>query len=303
MKSTELPKRFQSLLHNIKDALQYTGFNPAEVKIENCDATYFISHEAAELTLTLDEREPFNSMFITRADDEYQVSMYELQQQLKATKVAQHLQFQPSFLSSKVNVSEFVETLLSYDLNDWIIRLDIGIKGANATFIQAATGRQESMLANREGKIYYTSWLKGGDSDVQVETLEEGIEALIGKPEKKEHKKSVEFVLKAIEVANMNFAGKASGLSFYLYANADVVDMGMAFMSELFPPLTVIEPSVTVHLDELTLQPSEIDIERQYELLLSEGRQVILDVLLAEEAKARASEEAQKEEPKSIIIH
>lgn len=203
-----------------------------------------------------------------------------------------------------MRVDDFVETLLSYDLKNWIIKLDFGCKGTVATFINNKTGRQESMLANLEGKIYYVSYTKGNDSkEVKVETLEEGFEAILGHAEKKEHKRTVDFVLKAIEVGNVAVAGKATGLSFYLYDDANVVDMGLAFMSELLPPLTIIEPSVTVHITELFRQPTDPEIASQYDILLNEGRHVILDVLLAEEAKAKAKEEAKQEEPKSIIIH
>lgn len=315
MKTSELPKRFQPLLISIKDALQYTGFNPAELTVEKTDnrcgdkygaryEDYIISHKEAELDLHLYDEDLFDAMFIQWGNGKRQITMYELQQRLKATKVTQHLKFHSSFTNPKVRVDDFVETLLSYDLKNWIIKLDFGHKGIVATFISGASGRQESMLANLEGKLYYVSYTKGNDGkEVKVETLEEGFEALLGHADKKEHNRTVDFVLKAVEVGNVAVAGKATGLSFYLYDDANVVDMGLAFMSELLPPLTIIEPSVTVHISELFRQPTDPEIASQYDLLLNEGRQVILDVLLSEEAKAKAREEAKQEEPKSIIIH
>ena len=257
-----------------------------------------------KLELHLYEEDLFDAMFIQWGNAKRQITMYELQQRLKATKVTQHLKFHSSFTNPKVRIDDFVETLLSYDLKDWIIKLDFGHKGAVATFINNKTGRQESMLAHLEGKLYYVSYKNGNDGkEVKVETLEEGVEALLGHADKKEHKQTVKFVLEAVEVGNIAVAGKATGLSFYLYDDANVVDMGLAFMSELLPPLTIIEPSVTLHLAELEQQPTDPEIASQYELLLNEGRQVILDVLLAEEAKIKAKEETKHEEPKSIIIH
>ena len=315
MKTTELPQRFQPLLISIKDALLYTGFNPAELTVVQSDNRcgdkygvryddYIISHKEAELELHLYDEDLFDAMFIQWGNGKRQITMYELQQRLKATKVTQHLKFHSSFTNPKVRVDDFVETLLSYDLKNWIIKLDFGHKGVVATFIPGASGRQESMLAHLEGKLYYVSYTKGNDGkEVKVETLEEGFEALLGHAEKKEHKRTVDFVLKAIEVGNVAVAGKATGLSFYLYDDANVVDMGLAFMSELLPPLTIIEPSVTIQFTEVLHTPSDVEIASQYELLLNEGRQVILDVLLSEEAKIKAREEAKKEEPKSIIIH
>lgn len=315
MKTTELPQRFQPLLISIKDALLYTGFNPAELTVEKTDIRcgdkygaryedYIISHKEAELDLHLYDEDLFDAMFIQWGNCKRQITMYELQQRLKATKVTQHLKFHSSFTNPKVRVDDFVETLLSYDLKNWVIKLDFGHKGVVATFISGASGRQESMLANLEGKLYYVSYTKGNDSkEVKVETLEEGFEALLGHADKKDHNRTVDFVLKAVEIGNTTVAGKATGLSFYLYDDANVVDMGLAFMSELLPPLTIIEPSVTVHITELFRQPTDPEIASQYDLLLNEGRQVILDVLLTEEAKAKAKEEAKQEEPKSIIIH
>ena len=315
MKTSELPQRFQPLLISIKDALLYTGFNPAELTVEKTDNRcgdkygaryddYIISHKEAELELHLYDEDLFDAMYIQWGNAKRQITMYELQQRLKATKVTQHLKFHSSFTNPKVRIDDFVETLLSYDLKDWIIKLDFGHKGAVATFINNKTGRQESMLAHLEGKLYYVSYKNGNDGkEVKVETLEEGVEALLGHADKKEHKQTVKFVLEAVEVGNIAVAGKATGLSFYLYDDANVVDMGLAFMSELLPPLTIIEPSVTLHLAELEQQPTDPEIASQYELLLNEGRQVILDVLLAEEAKIKAKEETKHEEPKSIIIH
>ena len=307
MKTSELPQRFQPLLVSVKDALQYTGFNPAELTVEKTDnryGAYLISHKEAELELHLYEEDLFDAMFIQWGNAKRQITMYELQQRLKATKVCQHLKFHSSFTNPKVRIDDFVETLLSYDLKDWIIKLDIGHKGIVATFISGTSGRQESMLAHLEGKLYYVSYAKGNDAkEVKVESLEEGFEALLGHADKKEHKQTVKFVLNAVEVGNIAVAGKATGLSFYLYDDANVVDMGLAFMSEFLPPLTIIEPSVTLHLAELEQQPTDPEIASQYELLLNEGRQVILDVLLSEEAKIKAKEEAKHEEPKSIIIH
>lgn len=307
MKTSDLPQRFQPLLISIKDALIYTGFNPAELTVVQTDnryGAYLIEHIEAELQLHLYDEELFDAMFIKRGKVHQQITMYELQQRLKATKVTQHLKFHSSFTNQKVRIDDFVETLLSYDLKNWIIKLDFGHKGVVATFISGASGRQESMLAHLDGKLYYVSYTKGNDGkEVKVETLEEGFEALLEHADKKEHKRTIEFVLKAIEVGNVAVAGKATGLSFYLYDDANVVDMGLAFMSELLAPLTIIEPSVTLHLAEHERLPSDPEIASQYELLLNEGRQVILDVLLSEEAKAKAKEEAKKEEPKSIIIH
>nr|DAI10762.1 MAG TPA: hypothetical protein [Caudoviricetes sp.] len=314
MKTTELPQRFQPLLISIKDALLYTGFNPAELTVEKTDNgcgdkygarydDYIISHKEAELELHLYDEDLFDAMYIQWGNGKRQITMYELQQRLKATKVTQHLKFHSSFTNPKVRVDDFVESLLSYDLKNWIIKLDFGHKGIVATFISGASGRQESMLANLEGKLYYVSYKGNDGKEIKVETLEEGFEALLGHADKKEHKRTVDFVLKAIEVGNVAVAGKATGLSFYLYEDANVVDMGLAFMSELLPPLTIIEPSVTVHISELFRQPTDPEIASQYDLLLNEGRQVILDVLLSEEAKAKAREEAKQEEHKSIIIH
>lgn len=307
MKTSELPKRFQPLLISIKDALQFTGFNPVELTVEETDArygAYLISHKEAELELHLYEEDLFDAMFIRWGNGKRQITMYELQQRLKTVKVTQCLKFHSSFTNPKVRIDDFVETLLSYDLKNWIIKLDFGHKGIVATFISGASGGQESMLAHLEGKLYYVSYTKGNDAkEVKVETLEEGFEALLGHADKKEHKQTVKFVLNAVEIGNIAVAGKATGLSFYLYDDANVVDMGVAFMSELLPPLTIIEPSVTVHISELFRQPTDPEIASQYDLLLNEGRQVILDVLLAEEAKAKAKEEAMNEEPKSIIIH